>query len=132
MTPQRLEEIRERAELSRKRDWVVPREAIADIDGLLEHVEELQALAERGARYRWVPVAERLPDIDYTKAPYYRYVKTIARGKNGDCGELWYRSNGYAKTEKGRIPRWELPNGRKYDEKVTHWMPIPEPEEEEL
>lgn len=47
MTPQRLEEIRERAELSRKRDWVVSREAIADIDGLLEHVGELQGAARQ-------------------------------------------------------------------------------------
>lgn len=41
MEAKRLEEIRARAELSRKRDWVVPREAIEDIDGLLEHIGEL-------------------------------------------------------------------------------------------
>lgn len=110
------------------RVWPFERDCDAyDVDKLST---ELLALAERGERYSWVPVKERMPEIDYTKAPYYRYVKTIARGKNGDCGELWYRSNGYAKTEKGRIPRWELPNGRKYDEKVTHWMPLPEPGEE--
>lgn len=42
MDAKRLEEIRERAERNRRRDWVVSREAIADIDGLLEHVGELR------------------------------------------------------------------------------------------
>lgn len=113
MEAKRLEEIRARAELSRKRDWVVPREAIEDIDGLLEHIGELQDLAERGARYRWVPVAERLPDEGK---------QVIICTTAADVCTGFARWGGLFATEEG----CEL-----YLADVTHWMPLPEPEEEE-
>ncbi len=96
----------------------------------MAYFEDLVRLAEIGERKRWVPVSERLPEIDYTKQGYERRVQTIAVGSYGFIGELHYSSNAYAKTEKGRLPRWEHPEGRIYTGIVTHWMPLPEPPKE--
>ncbi|WP_373866558.1 DUF551 domain-containing protein [Escherichia albertii] len=39
-----------------------------------------------------------------------------------------YTRNGYAKTQKGREPRFETSTGIWHG--VTHWMPLPEPPQE--
>lgn len=73
---------------------------------------ELLALAERGARYRWIPVSERLPDDGK---------EVIICTTAADVCAGFARWGGSFTTEEG----CEL-----YLADVTHWMPIPEPEEE--
>ena len=73
----------------------------------------------------WVSVNDRLPEIDYTKPEYERRVKVLASW-SGYVAEMNYVSNGFAKTEKGRIPRFEW-FGRVSPFDVTHWMPMPAP-----
>jgi SLT domain-containing protein len=90
-----------------------------DIPALLAYIDQLEASRQ------WVSVAERLPGIDYTQPEYGRFVKTIAAGKYGFVGELHYRSKGCAKTESGRKPRWEYPNGRIFAGEITLWMLLP-------
>ena len=97
---------------------------------------ELLTLARAGEKMRWIPVSERLPVIDYTKPKYARYVNCLAVSQHGFAGCLRFVSNGYAKTEKGRLPRWERESGRVYAGEVLYWLdvkdlPLPEPPKEE-
>lgn len=78
----------------------------------IEAEKELIILAERGARYRWVPVSERLPDEGK---------QVIICTTAADVCTGFARWGGSFATEEG----CEL-----YLADVTHWMPIPEPEEE--
>lgn len=63
----------------------------------------------------WIKCSERMPEIGESVI-----------GWNGwairNCS---YRINTYAKTEKGRQPRFEVSEGIWH--RVTHWMPLPEP-----
>jgi hypothetical protein len=79
------------------------------------------------AQPAWISVDERLPEIDYSNPAYARGVKVLAAWGNdpGNVAEMEYRSNAYAKTEKGRLPRFEW-QGRVSPWTVTHWMPLPE------
>lgn len=92
---------------------------------------ELLRLARIGQQMQWVSVKDRLPAIDYSQSPYDRKVDVITSNKRGTLGELRYKSNGYGKTEKSKLPRWEYPNGGNiYHGEVTHWMNLPKPPKE--
>lgn len=73
---------------------------------------------------KWIPVVERLPDIDYS-APTYKWYKNVIGAWDGGVAEVKYAANGYAKTEKGKAPRFEW-NGRICPFEITHWMPLPD------
>lgn len=74
--------------------------------------KELLHLARRGARYRWIPVSERLPDDGK---------EVIICTTAADVCAGFARWGGSFTTEEG----CEL-----YLADVTHWMPLPEPEED--
>lgn len=74
----------------------------------------------------WISVEDQLPEIDFSRSKCWWRVCVIATdGKS--VKELRYVSNGHAKTEKGRKPRFEDSTGRIAIMKPTHWMPLPEP-----
>lgn len=73
----------------------------------------------------WISINERLPVIDMNAAPYVRCVNVLAVTNTRSIVFLSYVSNGYAKTEKGREPRFEW-MGRICPFVLTHWMPLPE------
>lgn len=73
----------------------------------------------------WVPVTERLPDIDFEKPKYAHCVRCLVASERGDVWEAKYSSNAYAKTEKGRAPRWEESDGRLIRVAPMYWMPMP-------
>lgn len=73
----------------------------------------------------WIYCANRMPEIDYTKPHYNRYVDCLVTSKLGEVFEARYLSNGSAKTEKGRKPKWDR-MGRIVDF-VVAWKPMPEP-----
>ncbi|NBT35475.1 MAG: DUF551 domain-containing protein [Betaproteobacteria bacterium] len=75
--------------------------------------------AER-KRLRWIPVTERLPDIERPKSDG---VECIVMCSTGIVTAMRYTENRYAKTEKGRRPRWEW-NWRITTWEVTHWMSL--------
>ena len=74
----------------------------------------------------WISVKERLPEIDMESAVYERCVNVIAATRMGRVIYVSYISNGYAKTQKGREPRFEW-MGKICPFDITHWMPLPEP-----
>ncbi|MDZ7280349.1 DUF551 domain-containing protein [Pantoea eucrina] len=67
---------------------------------------------------QWIKCSERMPEIRQTVI-----------GWNG-CAvrQCVYTRNEYAKTQKGREPRFETLTGIWHG--VTHWMPLPEPPQE--
>ena len=80
------------------------------------HADDMLALADDSlpAGPRWISVEERLPED-------YEDVVIIMR--NG--ASSWYR---VAYREYGG---WSFGGGRRVTDEVTHWMPLPEPPEEE-
>jgi hypothetical protein len=76
----------------------------------------------------WLSVEDQLPEIDFSAPEYMRRVGVIAcwGSKPEQVAEMSYVSNAYAKTVKGRAPRFEW-QGRVSPWKVTHWMPLPIP-----
>ena len=76
----------------------------------------------------WISTEERLPEIDMEAAAHDRHVNVLAATKTGSVIFVQYISNGYAKTAKGREPRFEW-MGRICPFNLTHWMPLPEPPE---
>jgi hypothetical protein len=72
----------------------------------------------------WVLTSERLPEIDMAAAGYARYAKVLGWSEGLQPRQVRYTSNGYAKTEKGREPRWEEATGR-ITRAPTYWMPMP-------
>ena len=77
---------------------------------------------------RWIPVEERLPDVNKGKGGY-ECVGVIARieGRKATVYRIYERAINRGKT----VYRWKYPWDRISDEKVTHWMPLPEPPKEE-
>lgn len=75
----------------------------------------------------WISVEERLPDIDLNAPGYDQNVRVLAAISSKYVREMKYERNAYAKTEKGRTPRWVEINGSLSYSPVTHWMPLPEP-----
>ena len=76
----------------------------------------------------WISVDDRLPEIPSGAQAYVCRVNVIAWG-NGwrEPRQLAWASNQYAKTEKGRAPRWEEADGRLSFSQPTHWMRMPLP-----
>lgn len=73
----------------------------------------------------WIKCSDRMPEIDFSKSEYSWYVNALVT--DGKCVTyMTYISNGYAKTEKGKKPRWEYFDRIAHFE-PTHWMPLPPP-----
>ncbi len=66
----------------------------------------------------WISCSERMPEIRQTVIGWNGYA----------VRQCVYTRNEYAKTQKGREPRFEILNG--IWRGVTHWMPLPEPPQE--
>lgn len=81
----------------------------------------IAAIREQEQR-RWIPVAERLPGND-------DFVLVIASGKSGNITLDNAIELASFSMDEGWIlemwPEWE-------DPKVTYWMPLPEPPEEDV
>ncbi|HFD2778848.1 TPA: DUF551 domain-containing protein [Escherichia coli] len=66
----------------------------------------------------WISCSERMPEIRQTVIGWNGYA----------VRQCVYTRNEYAKTQKGREPRFEILTG--IWRGVTHWMPLPEPPQE--
>lgn len=66
----------------------------------------------------WISCSERMPEIRQTVIGWNGYA----------VRQCVYTRNEYAKTRKGREPRFEILTGIWHG--VTHWMPLPEPPQE--
>lgn len=66
----------------------------------------------------WISCSERMPEIRQTVIGWNGYA----------VRQCVYTRNEYAKTQKGREPRFETLTGIWHG--VTHWMPLPEPTQE--
>ncbi|EFJ3769743.1 DUF550 domain-containing protein [Escherichia coli] len=66
----------------------------------------------------WISCSERMPEIRQTVMGWNGYA----------VRQCVYTRNEYAKTQKGREPRFETLTGIWHG--VTHWMPLPEPPQE--
>ncbi|HFU3070555.1 TPA: DUF551 domain-containing protein [Escherichia coli] len=67
----------------------------------------------------WISCSERMPEIRQTVIGWNGYA----------VRQCVYTRNEYAKTQKGREPRFEILTGIWHG--VTHWMPLPEPPEQD-
>lgn len=98
----------------------------ADGEELAQDFDEVSSLRAEIDRLReerrWRPATERLPEIS-EKEPRSRVLAAV---EGGNVFELEYEMNVYAKTEKGRQPRWKW-HGMICPWKVTHWQPLPPP-----
>jgi hypothetical protein len=83
-----------------------------------EEVRRVFALLSEGTK--WIPVTERLPE--FTNGDTSIPVIAVLGGR---VGFYCYAYNPYAKTEKGKAPRFKnmWSDGAS---PVTHWMPLPE------
>lgn len=70
---------------------------------------------------RWIAVTKRLPELSETNS----CVHCLAAVPQGQVIALDWTRNTYAKTERGRTPRWEW-QGKIYPWEPTHWMPYPD------
>ncbi|MGQ4240853.1 ead/Ea22-like family protein [Escherichia coli] len=66
----------------------------------------------------WISCSDRMPEIRQTVIGWNGYA----------VRQCVYTRNEYAKTQKGREPRFETSTGIWHG--VTHWMPLPEPPQE--
>ena len=69
----------------------------------------------------WISVNERLPGL-----PEYVGDTYIVCTEDGKVLAMEWSHNKWAKTEKGREPRWKWLD-RNTPWPVTHWMPLPPP-----
>ncbi|TBL31862.1 DUF551 domain-containing protein [Escherichia coli] len=67
----------------------------------------------------WISCSERMPEIRQTVIGWNGYA----------VRQCVYTRNEYAKTQKGREPRFETLTGIWHG--VTHWMPLPEPPQQD-
>ncbi|HBJ0544055.1 TPA: ead/Ea22-like family protein [Escherichia coli] len=67
----------------------------------------------------WISCSERMPEIRQTVIGWNGYA----------VRQCVYTRNEYAKTQKGREPRFEILTGIWHG--VTHWMPLPEPPQQD-
>ena len=132
MTDQELiQALREHAEWARANEWECPITLGDDIYTAIQRLEQMP---------RWIPVTERLPEervlvnvvwVNRAPEPYYEKIKDVPfSGTACFYGGRWY---------------WDSPVLLDYlaeygkDEfdlvdvavEITHWMPLPEPPEEE-
>ncbi|ENQ4113838.1 DUF551 domain-containing protein [Salmonella enterica] len=68
----------------------------------------------------WISCSERMPEIRQTVIGWNGYA----------VRQCVYTRNEYAKTQKGREPRFEILTGIWHG--VTHWMLLPEPPQQEV
>lgn len=76
----------------------------------------------------WISVDDRLPEISMDPDACYslRRAHVICADDRGHVRQMTYTWQKFAKTERGRKPRWEELNGQLALSNVTHWMPLPE------
>lgn len=74
---------------------------------------------------KWTSCSERLPEIP-DNAPGYAAYKVVLVVAGGVVKPMTYARNPYAKTEKGRAPRWQEYNGGLAFSEPTHWCELPE------
>lgn len=74
----------------------------------------------------WISVESELPYLD-PKSPKYAQRARVIVAHGLQVREMVYAINAYAKTEKGRLPRWEEVTGTLAFNEPTHWMPLPAP-----
>ena len=112
--------LREHAEWARANEWETP---VTLGDNLAEAADRIEAQAKeienlRGQLPRWIPVEERLPEdrSDVLVVAYWH--------------ERWGAYMGWCAPERAA---WSVHVGigDRSDIAVTHWMPLPEPPEEE-
>ena len=82
-------------------------------------------LGQSQAIPQWIACSERMPAIDYSKPDYARSVRVLGATESGSVIELEYRSNGIARTERGRLPRFEYAR-QICPWTITHWQPMPD------
>lgn len=76
-------------------------------------------------KQEWISVEDGMPDLS-GKPDYRCHEEVIVATKAGSVMHALWASNKYAKTDKGRAPRWER-GGRLLEANITHWMPLPPP-----
>ena len=98
-----------------------------DFDSAFEHGKAVGWNACRAAMLQsqgncikdgWISCSDRMPEIRQTVIGWNGYA----------VRQCVYTRNEYAKTQKGREPRFETLTGIWHG--VTHWMPLPEPPQE--
>lgn len=92
---------------------------INHIDAKLAEAYEQGKKDDRG----WIEVSDRLPELGAERA-----ARALVETSSGHVCEMTYRTNIYAKTEKGRAPRWEHCH-RLAMQEVVRWMPLLLPKE---
>lgn len=81
-------------------------------------------IPQKPAEDDWVLVSERLPELGKNAAPRVERVKCLINLESGEVVEAHYTRNEYAKTENGRLPRWER-NGRIVTSPIYAWKRMP-------
>lgn len=74
---------------------------------------------------KWIDVNERLPKIPAEAPGYAKNIHVLCAFDGDRVREMIYAINAYAKTERGRQPRWEETNCKLAYSHPTHWMPLP-------
>lgn len=102
-------------------DLETAKKRIAELEA--EPVSQTCKLNEPSGNYpvtpdSWISCSERMPEIRQTVIGWNGYA----------VRQCVYKRNEYAKTQKGREPRFETLTGIWHG--VTHWMPLPEPPQE--
>lgn len=91
---------------------------------LIDHAERLEHEVERlKAQLAWVNVEDCLPDLS-ALADTQSGVEVIVETERGGVMAAKFCRNAFARTEKGRRPRWER-NGRIFESNVLRWKPLP-------
>lgn len=92
-------------------------------DGMDEVNEACRMGMEALERTRWIPCSDRLPDLIHCNAgaAYSEAVNVWTTGRKIMVG-IWDGITWIAP-----FPFWDA-----WDERITHWMPLPEPPKEEL
>lgn len=72
----------------------------------------------------WIRCSERMPEIPKDAPSHAKKVHCLITTESGNVVEAVYNVNVYAKTEKGRAPRWEW-QSRICPWRVYAWMPMP-------
>lgn len=109
-----------------KRALMRSAKVLPDGDSVPPPVQPSGATLSQGVGSQWISVDERLPEIDYSKASYERRVTCLVTTEAGWVAEMVYESNGGAKTERGRAPRW-IWQGRVSPWRIIAWQPLPAP-----
>lgn len=120
-----VKELRESA--ANKRLMIYAADAIEELRQTVEHYKGCaddwykEACEYKAVVPKWIPVTERLPEDMWGNV-------LVTDGKNVGMGWLDY----YTRKDTGAVERdWFAPNTPVEENKITHWMPLPEPPKEE-